>query len=158
MTPAEKPCSGWQAFLPPPSSFSFFLQTPTSFLYCFKPQDNKLRRKCCQTVSGKVCGGRWTSAPQGLLLPLQISPETSVLRLHNWGWGAGLRTPKWWCLVEPLTISSLFWSLCPSPPLPQPQWPEPAAQGLRHGGLLLLGAPCWVPTSSSLSKELFSSF
>lgn len=63
----------------PSSSSSFFLQTPTSFLYCLKPQDNKLRSKRRQTLSGKVCGGRWTFTPRGLHLLLQIPPETSVL-------------------------------------------------------------------------------
>lgn len=124
----------------PSSSFSFFLQTPTSFLYCLKPQDNKLRSKRRQTSSGKVCGGRWTFTPRGLHLPLQIPPETSVLNdcitsskatVHGWH-------------------SSL---LCGHQDLGQPCWLDLAAWGLWH--VLFQGAPRWVLASSYLGKGLF---
>lgn len=93
--------------------------------------------------------------PWGLHLPLQIPPETSVLCLRNRGWGDGVRTPKRRRLAEPLIFSSLFWSSPPSLPLLQPQRPDPVAHGLWHGGLLLLGAPRRVLTSSYFSKEPF---
>lgn len=141
VTPAEEPGSSWRALLPSPSSFSFFLQTPTSFLYCLKPQDNKLRSKHRQTVSGKVCEERWTSAPRGSTSHCKYHRKPLSCCLHNRAWCTGVLTPKWRRLVKPLVFSSLFWSSHPSLPLLQPQWLDPTAQGLWHGALLLLGAP-----------------